>query len=102
MLNKFHLLVWVLMGFTLRIDAQITKEYIIEESEGFEQIKFSFSSYKGSSYIKSYSSGLPLRVHAHMSKVNILPTFTHDISNGVLNASIDHQNVESENLGRSL
>lgn len=102
MLDKLCLLVWVLMGITFQVDAQITKEYIVEEKEGFEQVKLDFSSYKGSSYIKGHRSGLPLRVHAHISKVNILPTFTHDISDGVLNASINHQNVESENLGRSL
>src|SRR5690606_31151245 len=31
-----------------------------------------------------------------------LPTFTQDISGRILNTSIDHRNIESENLGRTL
>src|SRR5690606_30209182 len=83
-------------------DAQITKEFIIDEREGYDLVKFNFSSYKGTSLIKSGSSGNPLRVHAHLSKANILPTFTQNISQGVLNTHIDHQNIESENFGKRL
>ncbi|MEX2595124.1 MAG: hypothetical protein WD426_20335 [Anditalea sp.] len=102
MLKKLCLLIFVLIGITPLLDAQITKEFIVDEKEGFNLVRFDFSSYKGTSYIKHKNSGQPLRVHAHLAKVNILPTFTHHISQGILNANIDHQNIESENLGKSL
>src|SRR5699024_7810303 len=70
--------------------------------EGFDLVKFDFSSYKGNSIIKNNSFGQPLRVHAHLSKANILPTFTHSIAGGTLSTSIEHQNTASESLGKSL
>ena len=102
MLKNLCLLICVLIGFLPTIDAQITKEFIINEREGYDLVKFNFSSYKGTSFIKSGSSANPLRVHAHLSKANILPTFTQSISHRILDASIDHQNIESENLGKRL
>lgn len=102
MLKNLCLLICVLTGFTLPTDAQITKEFIVNDKEGFDLVKFDFSSYKGISHIKYKNSGEPVRVHAHLSQVNILPTFTHHISKRTLTTLIDHRNVESENLGRSL
>ena len=102
MLKKLGLLVWVLAGCIYNVDAQITKEFIIKEKEGIDLVKFDFSSYKGNSIIKKNTFGQPVRVHAHLSKVNILPTFTHSIVGGTLNSSIDHKNTASESLGRSL
>lgn len=102
MFKKLGLLLWVLVGCAVHVDAQITKEFIVKEKEGFELVKFDFSSYKANSIVKTNSSGQPIRVHAHLSKVNILPTFTHSIVGGTLNTSIEHQNTASESLGRSL
>lgn len=102
MLKNLCLLICVLIGFLPSSNAQITKEFIIDEREGYDLVKFNFSSYKGTSIIKNGSSGKPLRVHAHLSKANILPTFTQNISHRILNAHIDHQNIESENLGKRL
>ena len=102
MFKKLGLLVWLLVGFIDNVDAQITKEFVIDEKEGFDLVKFDFSSYKGNSIIKNNSFGQPLRVHAHLSKVNILPTFTHSIAGGTLSTSIEHQNTASESLGKSL
>src|SRR5690606_18912612 len=102
MLKNLCLLICVLIGFLPSTDAQITKEFIVAEKEGYDLVKFNFSSYKGTSLIKSGISGNPLRVHAHLSKANILPTFTQSISRGILNTNIDHQNIESENLGKRL
>src|SRR5690606_9806703 len=102
MLKNLCLLICVLIGFLPSTDAQITKEFIVAEKEGYDLVKFNFSSYKGTSLIKSGSSGKPLRVHAHLSKANILPTFTQNISHRTLNTYIDHQNIESENLGKRL
>lgn len=102
MLKKIGLLICAFIGLFHSINAQITKEFIVKEKQGFDLVKLDFSSYKGTSFLKHNTFGQPLRAHAHLSKVNILPTFTHSISGGVLNASIEHQNVESESLGRSL
>ncbi len=102
MLKNLCLLICALIGITVPIDAQITKEFIVDDKLGFDLVKLDFSSYKGVSHIKSNITGQPLRVHAHLAKVNILPTFTHSISKRILNTNIDHRNIESENLGRSL
>ncbi len=102
MFKKLGLLIWVWVGCAYNVDAQITKEFIIKEKEGFDLVKFDFSSYKGNSIVKTNSFGQPVRVHAHLSKVNILPTFTHSIVGGTLNTSIEHQNTASESLGKSL
>jgi hypothetical protein len=102
MFKKLGLLVWVLVGCIYDGEAQITKEFIIKEKEGIDLVKFDFSSYKGNSIIKKNTFDQPVRVHAHLSKVNILPTFTHSMAGGTLNTSIEHQNTASENLGRTL
>src|SRR5690606_34316431 len=102
MLKNLCLLICVLIGFLPSTNAQITKEFIVADKEGYNLVKLNFSSYKGASLIKSGLSGNPLRVHAHLSKANILPTFTQSISEGVLSTNIDHQNIESENLGKRL
>lgn len=102
MFKKLYVLIGVFIGLSFNINAQITKEFILNEKKGFKLVRLDFSSYKGSSILKENDFGQPLRVHAHLSKANILPTFTHSIKDSVLNASIDHSNVESESLGRSL
>jgi len=102
MLNKLCLLLTLVTGLHAPLDAQITKEFVVKEKEGFNLVKFDFSSYKGTSVVAKKSSGQPLKVHAHLAKVNILPSFTQNISGKILNTSIDHRNVESENLGKTL
>ncbi len=102
MFKKLGLLIWVLAGCMYSVEAQIAKEFIVKETEGFDLVKFDFSSYKGNSIIKNNTFGEPVRVHAHLSKVNILPTFTHTIAGGILSTNIEHQNTASESLGRSL
>jgi hypothetical protein len=61
-----------------------------------------FSSYKGISNIARDHSGLPLIIEASLAKVNILPSFHHSVHNNVLTANLDHRNVESESLGKSI
>jgi hypothetical protein len=102
MFKKLCLLIWVLIGCVYNVEAQITKEFIVKETEGFNLVKFDFSSYKGNSLIRKNTFGQPIRVHAHLATVNILPTFSHTIAGGVLNAHIEHQNTASESLGKSL
>ncbi|WP_194776105.1 hypothetical protein [Pararhodonellum marinum] len=83
-------------------EAQIVKEFKVEQGIGLNAVNFDFSSYKGVSKIKRDPTGFPLMVHAHLSKVNILPSFSHHRDDAVLFTSLSHSNVESENLGKSL
>lgn len=84
------------------VAAQISKQFVVEESEGFDLVNFEFSCYKGVSTFKRGHHGAPIFASASLGKVNILPSLTHRVSNGVLNAQLEHKNVESESLGRSL
>ena len=102
MFKKLGLLICVLLGSIDQTDAQIAKEFVIRENEGFNLVKFDFSSYKGTSTLQHRASGHPVRVHAHLSNANIMPSFNYDIASGMLNTKIEHRNTESENLGRSL
>ncbi|MBS9522477.1 DUF4097 family beta strand repeat protein [Litoribacter alkaliphilus] len=102
MLRKVCLLVWSIWAFSGESSAQISKDFIVEERSGFNLVKLDFASYKGISRIQRDHSGHPLSIQANLAKVNILPTFTHSIEDNILFASLDHSNVESENLGKSL
>src|SRR5690606_19118581 len=76
MLKSLYLLVGLFVGMVFQLEAQITKEFIIEGKEGLDLVRFDFSSYNGSSHFKGEKYGQPLRAHAHLTKVNILPSFT--------------------------
>lgn len=102
MLKSLCLLVGLFVGTVFQLEAQITKEFIIDRKEGLDLIRFDFSSYNGLSRFKGETYGQPLRVHAHLSKANILPSFTEKFSQGILYASIDHHDVESQSLGRRI
>jgi hypothetical protein len=43
-----------------------------------------------------------LTISSELNKVNILPSFSYRIEDGILFAYLSHRNVESENLGKSL
>jgi hypothetical protein len=102
MLRKVCLLIWLIWAYHLDVNAQITRDFVVEEKSGFNLVKLDFSSYKGISSIKRDHSGWPVTIQAQLAKVNILPTFNHSIENNVLIAQLNHSNVESENLGKSL
>lgn len=82
--------------------AQIDKEFKIEERKGFNIVHVDFNVYKGITKLHREHGDSPLHINAHLSKVNILPTFSYNIRNGVLSAHLLHRNVESETLGKSL
>jgi len=102
MLRKVGLLIWLVWAIHLDSKAQITRDFVVEEKNGFDMVKLDFSSYKGVSTVQRNYSGWPVSIQANLSKVNILPTFTHSIEEDVLVANLNHSNVESENLGKSL
>ena len=90
------------MVLNIDLNAQITKEFKVEKKDNFSLVKLDFSSYKGISNIARDHSGLPLIIEASLAKVNILPSFHHSVHNNVLTANLDHRNVESESLGKSI
>ena len=102
MLKSLYLLVGLFVGTVFQLQAQITKEFIIDEKEGVDLVRFDFSSYNGSSHFKGERYGQPVRAHAHLSKVNILPSFTERFSDGILYAGIDHHDIESQSLGKRI
>ncbi|PSL05719.1 hypothetical protein [Cecembia rubra] len=102
MLLRLYLVLSFLFGSNYLLKAQITKEFKVNEKEGFNLVQVDFNVYKGISEIKRHKEDSPLHVSCQLSKVNILPTFSHEIKNKVLHSSLVHKNVESENLGKSL
>lgn len=102
MLNRFCLLIGLVLGSTSWSDAQITKEFKVEEKNGYNLVHLDFNVYKGISEIKRNQIDGPLTIHSELNKVNILPSFSYRIKDGILFANLSHRNVESENLGKSL
>jgi hypothetical protein len=102
MLNKFCLLIGLVLGSTSWSDAQITKEFKVEEKNGYNLVQLDFNVYKGISDIKREQMDGPLTINSELNKVNILPSFSYRIKDEVLFANLSHRNVESENLGKSL
>lgn len=104
MLKKVFLLLLVIHSqpFYGYLCAQIAKEFTVLEKEGYGLVALDFSCYKGITHVRREHSGVPVHAAAELGKVNILPSFSHHISDGVLFAYLDHKNVESESLGRSL
>ncbi|WP_114750651.1 DUF4097 family beta strand repeat-containing protein [Pleomorphovibrio marinus] len=103
MLKKIILLLFCgITTLSLEADAQITRQFTVEEKEGYGLVCFNFSSYKGISTLKREFIGHPISANASLGKINILPSFSHEIVDGVLFANLEHKNVESESLGRTL
>jgi hypothetical protein len=82
--------------------AQFVKEYKVTERKGFELVYLNFSSYKSSTQLKRVISADPIYVHGHLLKSNILPDFNYSIHDNLLDVSLVHKNVESDNLGKSI
>ncbi|RZS94790.1 hypothetical protein [Cecembia calidifontis] len=99
---RLYLVLCFLLGIYTLAKAQITKEFKAEQKEGFNLVQLDFNVYKGISEIKRHKDESPVLVSCQLAKVNILPSFSHEIKNNVLNTSLVHRNVESENLGKSL
>lgn len=102
MLSRVYLLFGVVLGLFFESHAQITKEFIVEERRGYNLVYLDYNVYKGVSEIKRKYGENPLSIDCELSKVNILPSFSYDIKDGVLLSHLIHRNVESENLGKSL
>lgn len=102
MLVRLSLVLCLLFGLYTLTKAQITKEFKVEQKEGFNLVQLDFNVYKGISEIKRHKDESPLFVSCQLSKVNILPSFSYEIKNNALISSLVHRNVESENLGKSL
>lgn len=82
--------------------AQLIKEFNISEKKGYEVVHLMFSSYKSTTQVKRIRSMEPLYVHGHLQKTNILPVFSYEIKNNILESTLEHKNVESDNLGKSI
>lgn len=102
MLNRFSLIIGLVLGIIFQITAQITKEFKVEEKHGYSLVHLDFNVYKGVTEIQRKLGEEPVFINSHLSKVNILPSFYHEIRDQVLYTNLVHRNVESENLGKSL
>jgi hypothetical protein len=102
MLRKLYLSFLMSCGSILFSSAQLVREFRAPEKTGFDLVHLEFSSYKSFTQVKRVKSAEPVYIHGHLSKTNILPTFSHQIKNGVLETALVHKNVESENLGKSI
>jgi hypothetical protein len=102
MLRKLCLLFLVIVGCVGVSKAQLVKEFKISEKKGYEVVNLMFSSYKSTTLVKRIRSMEPLYIHGHLQKTNILPVFSYEIKNNILESSLVHKNVESENLGKSI
>ncbi|MFD2033186.1 hypothetical protein ACFSKL_00205 [Belliella marina] len=102
MLRGLCFVICLVFGVELPSIAQINKVFKIEERKGYNLVHVDFNVYKGITELKRNHGDLPLHISSSLSKVNILPTFSHEINDGVLSAHLIHRNVESETLGKSL
>jgi hypothetical protein len=102
MLRIIGVLICLLTCVDSDVWAQITKEFKVEEREGFDLVHLDFNIYKGTSTFQRKHGDHPIYIHTALDKVNILPSFYSEIKNKVLTTQLIHRNVESETLGKSL
>lgn len=102
MLRKLCLLFLGVIGYVGVSMAQLVKEFKISEKKGYEVVHLMFSSYKSTTLVKRIRSMDPLYIHGHLQKTNILPVFSYEIKNNILESTLEHKNVESDNLGKSI
>lgn len=95
----FFLIGWGSVGLS---KAQLVREFRAPEKTGFDMVHLEFSTYKSTTQLKRIKSTGPVYIHGHLTKTNILPVFSHQIINNILETSLTHKNVESENLGKSI
>lgn len=102
MLKKLCLLLfWISFG-AFPGQAQLVKEYKVSERKGFDLVKLNFASYKSITQLNRVVSQDPIYIHGHLQKSNILPDFSYKIAENTLWAQMNHKNVESNNLGKSI
>lgn len=102
MLKKLCLLIFWIMVEAIPGQAQFVKEYKVAERKGFELVYLNFSSYKSLTQLKRVITTDPIYIHGHLLKSNILPDFNYSIHDNILDVSLVHKNVESDNLGKSI
>ncbi|SHM59437.1 hypothetical protein SAMN04488057_102262 [Cyclobacterium lianum] len=102
MFKELNFSICLLLCLVISSEAQIVRHFEVKEREDINLVLLNFSSYKGVSTIQREYRGYPLIADAELGKVNILPTFTHNYSDGVLYAMLEHKNVESESLSKNL
>ncbi|WP_232424976.1 hypothetical protein [Algoriphagus resistens] len=102
MLRKLCLLFLMMIGWVAVGKAQLVKEFRTTEKEGFDMVALEFTSYKSATQLRRTRFSDPVYIHGHLDKTNILPVFSQKISNRVLQTSLIHKNIESENLGKSI
>ncbi|RAI87083.1 hypothetical protein [Algoriphagus yeomjeoni] len=102
MLRKLCLLFLMMIGWVAVGKAQLVKEFKATERNGFDMVALEFTSYKSTTQLKRTKSSDPVYIHGHLNQTNILPVFSQKVSNNVLQTSLIHKNVESENLGKSI
>lgn len=102
MLKKLGLfLFWIMVG-VIPGQAQFVREYKVTERKGFEMVYLNFSSYKSLTQLKRVKTQDPIYIHGHLLKSNILPDFKYSVHHNRLDASLEHKNVEADNLGKSI
>lgn len=102
MLRKLCLLFLIMIGWVAVGKAQLVKEFKATERNGFDMVALEFTSYKSTTQLKRTKSSDPVYIHGHLDQTNILPVFSQKVSNNILQTSLVHKNVESENLGKSI
>lgn len=102
MLKKVCLLLFLILVEAFPSQAQFVKEYKVNERKGFELVYLNFTSYKSLTQLKRVITSDPIYVHGHLLKSNILPDFNYSVHDNLLDVSLIHKNVESDNLGKSI
>lgn len=102
MLRKLCLLFLMMIGWGAVSMAQLVKEFKAIEKDGFDMVALEFTTYKSTTQLRKTKSTDPVYIHGHLNQTNILPVFSQKKSNNILQTSLIHKNVESENLGKSI
>jgi hypothetical protein len=102
MFKELNISICLIIFVVISSEGQISRHFEVTERKNINLVSLNFSSYKGVSQISRSYHGVPLYADAELGKVNILPSFTHNLSDGILYAQLEHKNVESESLSKNL
>lgn len=102
MLKKLCLLLFSILIGAISGQAQLVKEYKVTERKGFDLVRLNFSTYKSLTQLRRVKTMDPVYIHGHLQNSNILPDFKYNLRNNILETSLIHKNIESDNLGKSI
>jgi len=102
MLHKLCCLLMLTAWTGILAHAQFVKEYKISESPEVERVALHFSSYNSLTKVKESTSPAPVYIHGHLLKSTILPEFRSSIAKDVVDVTLVHKNIETDNLGRTI